>query len=623
MPSLINSLRYFAAAACAVTMSLPCGALSAAEVSVAQLDQLLSERKFDEATTLARVLNEQSDSTTDLTLPFARLARKLQQANELEVAAEFYQRAVIASTQPAALDLSPNKVVAVRLAAGLVLLQNNKNNTLDEAIDALRPTLSPGSGANEAQREMAVSIYLRIGAAGLAKGSAVIALEAYSIAMEHADQQLKPTAMLGAAWATAIQNTQPLEAARKLADFIDQYPDHADTSRAARACAACLEQAGRIEDSSLMQDDLLQRWPDSDAAIEVVRSKTDLAVDLVPPSVRDWLIRKAKANDLNKFDAKTTMLGMLIAAQQDERAAWANLAKRLAAVDDSGQATTQLLLSLSGSGKLADAERLATTLIAPRDSSDVTPTAREAACRWAGRTQHWSMLALASESENLEQQNLSRTVAVERLFAESLTQSGRIEDARTWWNHLIDVRGVNDFPTLLRCAESETSVGEDALQAEQRIAAARIAANKDRFNLSLVDLLDAELSIRRLRFDQARALLEHVIRSTETEASLRGRAQWLIGETYYLQRDFAQAIEAYRRVEGIDPGGGWVSPSLVQAGKSFEQLGRTRDAAVCYGNLLSRFANSPHAEIARRRLAAIAPDPNPTKVNSSQQTIRR
>lgn len=242
-PSFINSLRHFAAVACAVTMLLPCGAITAAETSVAQLDQFVLDSKFDEATSLARTLDEQSDSITDLTLPFARLARKLHQADEPKAAVEFYQRAVNASTQPAARNLSPNKVVAVRLAAGLVLVQNN---TLAEAIDALRPTLSPSSGANDAQREMAVSIFLRIGASGLAKGSATTALEAYSIASKYAGQELKPTAMLGVAWATAIQNTQPLEAANKLAAFIDQYPDHADTSRAARACAECLRRAGRV-----------------------------------------------------------------------------------------------------------------------------------------------------------------------------------------------------------------------------------------------------------------------------------------------------------------------------------------------------------------------------------------
>jgi TolA-binding protein len=114
-----------------------------------------------------------------------------------------------------------------------------------------------------------------------------------------------------------------------------------------------------------------------------------------------------------------------------------------------------------------------------------------------------------------------------------------------------------------------------------------------------------------------------VVRSQDSEAGLRGRAQWLIGETHFLQQDFAGAIEAYRRVEGIDPGGMWVSASLIQAGKSFEQLGRTREAAVCYGNLLGRFANTPHADLARRRLAAISPDATPSNATPSKPTIRR
>jgi len=618
MPSFKPAFRFFGALACA--LALPLGQLAAAETSVTQLDQHISEGRMKEALSLARSLDQQADASIDLTLPFARLARKLQQTGELEAAAEFYQRAVDASTLPAAENLPKNKIVAVRLAAGMVLLQTH---ALDAAIESLRPTLLPDSGAAESQRAMAVTIFLRIGAAGLAKASPATAQKAYAIALAHADEIEKPTAMLGEAWATAIQNNEPAKAARKLADFTEQYPEHADASRAALACVECLKQAGRAEDASAMVTDLLERWPNSQAAYEVVHSYHDQTIDSLPPSVRSWVIGKAEDNDLKMFDAQTTMLGMLIAAEQAQRSAWSNLATHLAVVDQSGHITNRLLLKLSGEGHDVDAERLAATLLAPRDGADVAPTAREAACRWAGRTQRWSMLALASESEDLQQPNPARTVAVERLFAESLMQVGRVDDATVWWNHLIDVQGANDFPTLLRCAEAETNVGKDPSQAEQRIAAARLAANDDRFSLSLVDLLDAELCIRRLQFDHARALLEQVIRSTETEASLRGRAQWLIGETYYLQREFVQAIEAYRRVEGIDPGGLWVSASLVQAGKSFEQLGRTRDAAVCYGNLLSRFASTSHAEIARRRLAAIAPDPHPSKINASQQTIRR
>jgi TolA-binding protein len=138
-------------------------------------------------------------------------------------------------------------------------------------------------------------------------------------------------------------------------------------------------------------------------------------------------------------------------------------------------------------------------------------------------------------------------------------------------------------------------------------------------SVTLVDLLEAELAIRRSRFDEARSLLEKVVRGVEIDTGLRGRAQWLIGETHYLQHHFANAIDAYRSVEGVDPTGPWVAASMIQAGKAFEQLGRTREAAVCYGNLLGRFADSPHADSARRRMAAI----NPSQQPASSQSIRR
>jgi len=153
----------------------------------------------------------------------------------------------------------------------------------------------------------------------------------------------------------------------------------------------------------------------------------------------------------------------------------------------------------------------------------------------------------------------------------------------------------------------ETSGGTHASLAEQRIAAAREAAADDRFRLTLVNLLDAELAIRQSDFDQARALLESVVRESDTSANLRGRGQWLIGETWYLQQRFANSIEAYRLVEGIDPGGDWVAASLLQAGKAFEQLDRPQEASVCYGHLLRRFAESPYAATARSRMAALSP----------------
>ena len=232
------------------------------------------------------------------------------------------------------------------------------------------------------------------------------------------------------------------------------------------------------------------------------------------------------------------------------------------------------------------------------------------------------MLALASESSDVAVDENSRTITVERLFAESLMQVGRGEDAQVWWNHLVDERGVNDFATLLRCAEAATTHA-NVPSATNRVSDARSAAGHATNRISLVQMLSAELAVRELKFDDARSTLEQVVRSDGAIETLRGRAQWTIGETFYMQEKFADAIEAYRKVEGIDPGGDWIAISLVQAGKSFEQMGRTREAAVCYSSLVGRFPDSPHAVSATRRLAAIDPQAKPTLANPTADTFRR
>ena len=614
IPSLISLLAFWMATI------LPLATCDAEGPSVVKLDQLVAAENWDDSIALARDLVDQSDLQEDLTLPLARLARGLQNSGDLTAASEFYQRSVDATKEPAAKNLDREHIILVRLAASSVLIQTEQ---FEQAIAILTPTLSAQGHATLPQRRMAVTIALRAGAFALSKGAFDAASEAYAVAMTHADERQLPTAMLGDAWTTAVRSGPRVAAAQKLAQFVDQFPEHTDAPRAARACAECLKQAGREEDATTMLADLLTRWPDSEPAAEVIRSHSALATDLVPPAVRNWLMQKAKADDLEMLDSTTTMLGLLIASQQNELVAWSNLAKHLAKIDQSGQATSDTLARLTDQEQESDAERFAVSLISPDADHPVTPAAREAACRWAGRTARWSMLAMAAEDESPDQTKPERSLAVERLLAEALMQTGRVEAAHRWWVYLADTRQSEDFSTLLRCAEAETMIGRDASQAAKRIQAARDAAGNDDFSITLVNMLESELAIRRSQFDRARGLLEQVVRSAEIDRSLRGRAQWLIGETYYLQQKFPDAIEAYRRVEGIDPGGTWVSASLVQAGKSFEQLGRTREAAVCYGNLLNRFADTAHADLARRRLAAISPGHTQKTSSPFQSTIRR
>ena len=636
MPSRTN--RLISTVAVVTLLLIPAWESQAAD-DARLLDQLTSQEDWESAAKLARNLTADTTPDEDLTFALARLARGLQTSGQTKQAAEFYQLAVTASESPLASKLSDSDKVLVRLAASEVMVQSQN---ISQAISTLEPIFGshstsidsvetavqldsdiPAIAFTQQQKKIAVWVLLRAGSASLSRGAYLNASTAYAIALTHADEEQRPLALLGDAWATAVRNERSADAVRKLANFVDQYPDHKDAPNAARGCAQCLKKLGRDADSTAMLSDLLSRWPDSSAAAAVVRTHCGLSPALVPNAVKHWIMAKANANDLESFDTSTTMLGLIIASETSELVAWSNLSEHLALTDITGQTTSDTLRNLQTQKRESDAEQLAVNLISSDSDRNICPAAREAACRWAGRTARWSMLAIASETEDLNTTDPTRTLAIERLFAEALTQTGQTQQAYAWWVHLADVRSADDFRILIRCAETETAFGNDADKAEERIATARKAAGDNPASISLVKMLESELAIRRSNFDGARRILEQVVRSAETAAQLRGRAQWLIGETFYMQRRYKDAIEAYRKVEAMDTTGTWVAASYLQAGKSFEQMGRAKEATLCYGAILSRFANTSYAAPATNRMAALSSDVNPSPTSSSQPTIRR
>ena len=605
-----------------------------------QLNQAITAGQLEQAITIARRLDDQKPPDIDLSLSLVQLARSLQASGDIASASEFFNRTGAALDRPASANLAPETVVSMRLLAAKWFVQTEARS---EAAVALERAFEHADAFSELQRKLAVDLCLTLGADSLRSGLPAVASLVYPLAVIHASDQQRPLAMLGDAWSMAMLGEQPIDAANKMTDFVDAFPKHPDASRALRAAVDCLKQHSATLDreplatespektdlENRIVTDLLTRWPDLIPVTEVTGIYAGRSADQIPTSMRRWLIRQAKTDQIHTFDPPLIALALEIAAAESDAIGWDRCKAKLAEIDQTGQITSDLLNRLPSK---SDAEQLVIYLLtsSPETSSPevgnangksplaIKPMAREAACRWAGRNQNWSMLAMAAFSTSPEIDDPTRTAAMERLFAESLMQTGRKADAHFWWVHLVDTRKVGDFATLLRCAETETSLGEVDV-ASRRVGAAKQAAGDDPLRGSLVSMLAAELAIRRLRFDEARGELEAVVRSSSVDASLRGRAQWMIGETFYLQERFTEAIEAYRSVAGMDPDSDWVAAALVQAGKCFEQLGRTRDAAVCYSTLMARHRDSQYAELASRRLAALS---NATS-SDSNKTLRR
>jgi TolA-binding protein len=90
---------------------------------------------------------------------------------------------------------------------------------------------------------------------------------------------------------------------------------------------------------------------------------------------------------------------------------------------------------------------------------------------------------------------------------------------------------------------------------------------------------------------------------TETAAM----AQWMIGETWFHQGDYTQAIREYLRGQTLYAYPRWQAASLLQAGKCSELLGDRRQAVDLYRQLIDKHAEPPFSDEARQRLAELEP----------------
>lgn len=136
-----------------------------------------------------------------------------------------------------------------------------------------------------------------------------------------------------------------------------------------------------------------------------------------------------------------------------------------------------------------------------------------------------------------------------------------------------------------------------------------------------VDYLLGRCLANRAEFDAARQAYNKTIQApaaakTETAAM----AQWMIGESYFHQKNYEAAVRAYLQVEILYKYPTWQSVALLQAGKCRERLGDARQAAELYHKILNHYADTTAAKEAAKLLATLEKNPSKTpKVGNLEQ----
>ncbi len=203
-----------------------------------------------------------------------------------------------------------------------------------------------------------------------------------------------------------------------------------------------------------------------------------------------------------------------------------------------------------------------------------------------------------------------QTLAVRFLLAEALFAAGKHEQA------------VEQFDWLAQQAEEQTPKPEwlaaialrrgELLVRARDIPAARrwlLQAKQEHAEFARsyeFDYLLARCAVAQIEFDEARELLQQVLDAPAAQGTEAApRAAWMLGEVYFLQRQYPQAQEAYAQVARMNAFPDWQARALLQSAKCHELLGRAPQALADYQRALQLSQQPDIQQQATERVGAI------------------
>lgn len=104
------------------------------------------------------------------------------------------------------------------------------------------------------------------------------------------------------------------------------------------------------------------------------------------------------------------------------------------------------------------------------------------------------------------------------------------------------------------------------------------------------------------QFDAARSTLENLL-ATYPKSAYSASSSFWIGETYYSQKRFEEAILAYNQVIKKHSRSSKVPAAMLKQGLAFSALGDKRTAKIVLNKLVKQYPKSSQTKIAKKYLA--------------------
>ncbi len=393
-------------------------------------------------------------------------------------------------------------------------------------------------------------------------------------------------------------------------ELLARFPEHEKAPEAALATGQLLERQQRF-DGALAQYDLAsQRYPDSSSATASRLAAARLNVRLKQLEQAITLYQQF-AND---HPAHAEMPAVLYEwswacrdSQQPEEAQrlLARLNKNFPDSPYWADATYRLANGAFDRAEFVIAERWLDELLNVEIGNEILQYALFLKGRVLLERQQWNALDEVMQRLVDQVPDSHLRLAAEYYQIEASFRQENFAETEQRCRRLIpSLRDVQqDWVSVVSLRLAQSLASQDKWDEAQAIA-----ADLKRQDVVFAESYEADYLLgrclaRRADFDGARKQYRLVLQAplaskTETAAM----SQWMIGETFFHQKQYAAALREYLRVEILYAYPTWQSAALLQAAKCYEHLGEWSEAVGLYQRLVTEYPNSTFTAEAVKRL---------------------
>jgi TolA-binding protein len=392
----------------------------------------------------------------------------------------------------------------------------------------------------------------------------------------------------------AAQWTETAAACERL---ISQYPDSPLASDTALLRGRALEHLEQLDAALAMYHVVIERYAASGQEAQALWRAARLHDRLQQPTPAGELYARLikEHPEFADLDAAIYRRAWLL-LQSDESVAADELFARLRRDFPRSRFAADATLRLAERAVAAERYDDAQKLLAEITTTETPAATRQHALYLQGRAStaagEWS--AAEAPLEQLAKDYPASELALPSAYwlAEASYHQGHFEEA---------ARGLADLAELTKDRPLPWS-------AKAELRRAQALAQMKEWSQALA--IASTLATRFPNFEQQFEVDYLIGRSLAAAADFAGArqsaamAQWMIGESYFHQENFAAALAEYEQVDDRYPFPAWQSAALLQAGKCHERLGQWRAAFESYDRLLKMYPTSAYSAEAASRSAA-------------------